>query len=385
LTQPYCVRCDSEDCRCGSATDLGFPSLGDGSVALKGLPLITTEDVANELVVTRRIAWTAADLMTTDFPEPRWAIEGLIPEGLTVFAGAPKLGKSWLALGLSIAVASGGRALGKIPVDRGPVLHLALEDSARRLKGRLGALLNGNGPPRDLQFFTTWERLDRGGAAEMETWLERHPDTRLVVVDVYTSIRPPAKSSSDSYVSDYQGASELQRVAMVHGVAIVLLYHTRKAEASDFVETIQGTLGTAAAADTLMVARRGGGKADATLSITGRDVNEQNLALRFDSEVGTWTLIGDAAEFALGETRRTILEVVKEHGSLTPKEASGLIEVDYNLAKVTMWRMANDGQLVAVKGRYTLKNPVTSVTLLPDEQGISDRVTPVTPPLGGGS
>jgi hypothetical protein len=172
---------------------------------------------------------------------------------------------------------------------------------------------------------------------------------------------------------------------MVHGVAIVLLYHTRKAEASDFVETIQGTLGTAAAADTLMVARRGRGKADATLSITGRDVNEQNLALRFDSEVGTWTLIGDAAEFALGETRRTILEVVKEHGSLTPKEASGLIEVDYNLAKVTMWRMANDGQLVAVKGRYTLKNPVTSVTLLPDEQGISDRVTPVTPPLGGGS
>ena len=371
----YCPRCDSEYCVCHSA----------GSVALKGLPSLTTEIAADELRLTRRTAWTANDLMTTDFPEPRWAIEGLIPEGLTVFAGAPKLGKSWLALGLSIAVASGGRALGKIPVDRGPVLHLALEDSARRLKGRLGALLNGNGPPRDLQFFTTWERLDRGGAAEMETWLERHPDTRLVVVDVYTSIRPPAKSSSDSYVSDYQGASELQRVAMVHGVAIVLLYHTRKAEASDFVETIQGTLGTAAAADTLMVARRGRGKADATLQITGRDVNEQNLALRFDSDVGTWTLIGDAAEFALGETRRTILEVVKEHGSLTPKEASGLIEVDYNLAKVTMWRMANDGQLVAVKGRYTLKNPVTSVTLLPDEQGISDRVTPVTPPLGGGS
>jgi len=72
------------------------------------------------------------------------------------------------------------------------------------------------------------------------------------------------------------------------------------------------------------------------LQITGPDVSEQNLALRFDSDVGTWTLIGDAAKFALGETRRTILEAVKEHGSLTPKEASGLIEVDYNLAKVTM-------------------------------------------------
>jgi hypothetical protein len=79
------------------------------------------------------------------------------------------------------------------------------------------------------------------------------PDERVIPTPVsswstfYTSIRPPAKNSSDTYVSDYQGASKLQRVAMVHGVAIIMLYHTHKAEASDYVETIQGTLGTAEA------------------------------------------------------------------------------------------------------------------------------------------
>jgi RecA-family ATPase len=49
-------------------------------------------------------------------------------------AGAPKLGKSWLGLGLRIAVAGGGHALGKIAVTQGDVLYLALEDNARRLR-----------------------------------------------------------------------------------------------------------------------------------------------------------------------------------------------------------------------------------------------------------
>jgi hypothetical protein len=44
-----------------------------------------------------------------------------------------KLGKSWMTLGLSVAVATGGDALGTEPVERGEVLCLALEDNRRRL------------------------------------------------------------------------------------------------------------------------------------------------------------------------------------------------------------------------------------------------------------
>ena len=91
-------------------------------------------------------------------------------------AGAPKLGKSWLALSLGIAVGSGGVALSKIDVDQGYVLYLALEDNARRLQERLRLLLNGDGAPEGLRIETAWPRLvvrpkdvgsgDRGLVAE---------------------------------------------------------------------------------------------------------------------------------------------------------------------------------------------------------------------------
>ena len=69
--------------------------------------------------VPRRVAWSAAELLATDFAEPRWAVPGLVAEGLTILAGAPKVGKSWLSLGLGIAISTGGKALGRIDVDAG--------------------------------------------------------------------------------------------------------------------------------------------------------------------------------------------------------------------------------------------------------------------------
>jgi RecA-family ATPase len=97
--------------------------------------------------LAQRTSWTAAELLAADIPQPKWAIEGLLPEGLAFFAGAPKLGKSWFALGLGIAVASGGYALGKIPVDEGEILYLALEDNPRRLQSRLRVLLGDDEAP----------------------------------------------------------------------------------------------------------------------------------------------------------------------------------------------------------------------------------------------
>ena len=133
------------------------------------------------------------------------------------------------------------------------------------------------------------------------------------------------------------------------------------------METVQGTFGTASAADTIVVVKRSRGEADATLHVTGRDVEERELALRFAPEVGSWSLLGDAAEYGLGETRREIRDVIVAHGGLTPKQVSELTTIDHNRAKLTMWRMANDGRLDAANGRYSLPpEPVTAETLKPD-------------------
>ena len=253
---------------------------------------------------------------------------------------------------MAIAVASGGRALGNIEVERGEVLYLALEDNARRLQDRLRLLLNGAGAPEGLHLELEWPRLDNGGADKLHEWLDEHANARLVIIDVYPRIRPES-ANRDRYQADYEGAALLQAVGVARDVAVLALYHTRKAESLDFVETVQGTFGTAGAADTIVVVKRARGEADATLHITGRDVQEQELALRFAANAGTWELLGPAAEHDLHETRKTILETVAAHGRLSPKRLSELTPIDHGLAKMTMWRMANDGQLVAANGFYS--------------------------------
>jgi AAA domain-containing protein len=261
-------------------------------------------------------------------------------------------------------VAAGGLVLGTIEVEQGEVLYLALEDNARRLQSRLRMLLHENPAPDGLFIETEWPRLGDGGLEGFVAWLDDHPATRLIVIDVWTRVRPLARNHADRYQADYEAASLVQTLAVASGVVVVALYHTRKAESSDFVETVQGTFGTAGAADTIMVVKRSRGEADATLYVTGRDVVEQELALRFVATTGAWELLGNAAEYGLGKTRKEILETVRAHGALTPKQVSELTSIAYETAKKAMQRMFQDGQLEASKGVYTC---VPDVLLSPDE------------------
>jgi hypothetical protein len=309
----------------------------------------------------RRTSWSASDLLDAEFAEPRFAVPQLIPEGLAFMGGAPKLGKSWMALGLGIACSSPrGRALGQIPVAGGDVLYLALEDSPRRLQGRLRTLLAGEDASARLQLETEWPRLDEGGIEKLDAWIEDSADPRLVLIDVWARIRSRRAHRSDYYQADYDAASPLQGLAISRGVAVVAMHHTRKAGDEDAVATLQGTFGTAGAADTIIVVKRSRGKADATLHVTGRDVEERELALTFAPEAGTWTLLGEAAEYALGETRAELLAVVREHGRLTPKQAAEISGISHDLVRQTMRRMAQDGQLQGDRGTY--RTPVTAVT-----------------------
>jgi AAA domain len=331
----------------------------------------------------RRTSWTARDLLATEFPEPRYAVPDLIPEGLSFLAGAPKLGKSWLMLSVALGVANGGRVLGKLPVDRGEALYLAMEDTPRRLKGRMQLVLEGQEAPEGLHFETEWPRLAEGGAEQIGEWLTAHPDTRLVVIDVFSRLRARLDSErSDRFMTDYIAGESIKAIADGNRVAVVALHHTRKAAAEDFVDTISGTHGLAASADTIMVAKRGRGQADATLYVTGRDVEEQELALKFDPLIGSWTLLGEAAEYAIGETRKLILDAIRDHGPLTPKQAADVTGVSHDLARQTMRRMAQDGQLVGKDGRYALCTPVTAVTPSLEEGTEGDAVTRVTGPEG---
>jgi hypothetical protein len=314
-------------------------------------------------------ARTAADLLARDFPAPRYAVEGLLAEGVSVLAGRPKLGKSWLALALSVAVAAGGRALGSIPVERGPVLYLALEDGERRLQTRLRLVLRGEPAPPGWHYQTAWPTVDDGGVPALAAWLAAHPDCRLVVIDTLKRIRPRERVGASLYGQDYDALAPLADLAREHRVCILVVHHTRKAAADDMLDMVSGSTGLTAAADAVLVLQRARGQADATLAVTGRDIEERELALQRDSLTMGWTLMGDAADYRLSNERRAILDVLRAAGRmLTPREAADALGKgdQYGAVKKLMWTMAMDGTLRSDGGRYGLPdrdgnggNPVT--------------------------
>jgi len=157
----------------------------------------------------------AAKLLEEELPPVRWAVPDLVPEGVTLLAGKPKTGKSWLALGLCIATASGGLALGAKRVEEGSTLYLALEDNKPRLQRRLRKLGAEGHRVRGLGMATRWPRIGKGCEEALEEWLAYSPDARLVVIDTLAKIRPPA-SGNNSYAEDYRALEPLLPIAARH-------------------------------------------------------------------------------------------------------------------------------------------------------------------------
>ena len=344
---------------------------------------------AETVTVTDPLAggYTLSELMKTKLPEPKWAIPHLIPEGLSILAGKPKRGKSWLCLGLGIAVASGGYALGKIKVEPGRALYLALEDRPKRLKTRAETILQGKPAPDRLHFFNSWPRLADGGLDLLVKWIKRYPDTRLIMIDTLARIRSPTSGNSNIYELDYAALEGLQNLANAEGIAIIVVHHLRKQASEDPLDLVSGSFGLAASADTLLILRRGHRRADAELYIAARDVEEQNLALKWDPLTTQWVLLGDAEEVKRSQQRNEILALLAEAGEpLTPKQIADLLGKNHNTTKRLLQKMKADGELkVNDKGGYyvvsiTDVHPVTRVNRV----NSVNRVIPNSRPVHGG-
>lgn len=302
-----------------------------------------------------RTAWTADELMAMQFPEPKWAVPGIISEGVNLLAGPPKVGKSWLSLGLALSVAAGGQAMDSVPVEGGPVLYLALEDTPRRLQARMGKILGGASAPSCLTLATSCPPLPQGGNEAIAQWCERNPDARMIVIDVFAKIRGTSAPGASAYDADYAAIGHVKRVADYYGIAVVLVHHVRKAASDDFLAEVSGTNGLAGAADATLVLKRSRGQADGVLHVTGRDVDEAEYALRFYAEAGAWQLLeGPAADHTISDSRATILRYVREHPGAKPKqiaEGTGLVP---DLVRQTCSRMAKDVQLIRKAGGYVV-------------------------------
>jgi hypothetical protein len=307
--------------------------------------------------------WSAAELLGKSFPPARFAVDGLIPEGVTVLAGAPKVGKSWLALNIGVDVSTGGKAFGAISTVQGDVLYLSLEDTPRRLQRRLRKVLGDNPAPDRLTLSVQCPPMPAGAIAIIRGWLTSHPSARMVIIDVFERIRGPVLQHETHYSADYRVVSMVKKLADDYSIAIILIHHIRKMSSDDYLNEISGTTGLSGAADTIIVLKRARGEHDGTLSITGRDVEESEHALKFHGDRGTWELLGPAADYTSAETRRQIMNCLRAgHDGAKPADVARATGLSHDLVKKTMQRMAGDSQLEkGTAGRYYIPKTVPAV------------------------
>lgn len=319
----------------------------------------TQRDNTGRTALAERV-FTADALQTMTFPPLNFILPGIIPEGATLLASKPKLGKSWLVLDLALATAAGRLTLGELKPVPGDVLYLALEDGKRRLQRRLDKLLptfSGTWPP-GLSMATEWPRADQGGLPDIETWITSVQTPRLIIIDTLAKFRKPP-TGKQVYTEDYAAISDLQKLAGRHGVAIIVVHHTRKGEAEDEFDTVSGTLGLTGAADTIIIMKRHGGSV--TLHVRGRDTEEAEKALQFQKSSCKWAILGEASEVHRSVERQRILVALEEtKGPMTPKEimlATGMRT--RNAADQLLFKMKRSGEVMATdRGQYCLPNYV---------------------------
>jgi hypothetical protein len=311
------------------------------------------------------------------FPSRKWVVNRLLPVGLSLLVGAPKMGKSWLALQLALMLGCSGFVedaepdpaedfrvnfpsdfLG-FPVAYGRVLYLALEDSERRLQTRARALMRG-ALPDSVSYATEWNLLHDGGLEDIQVWVDDTPDAKLVILDTFGRLRKP--TTQYSYDRDVHDLKDLQRLALDRDVGILLVHHKRKGgDGDDYLESVSGTTAIAGTCDTILSLSRPRGEAVGALQVTGRDVEEQAFRVRHVPDNGRWVYEGPLELFQLSQERREIVELLESKGPLSPKQVADNLKKNVSTTTNLLIKMVSAGNVKkAGHGKYAY-NPVENV------------------------
>ncbi len=217
-------------------------------------------------------------------------IDNLIYPGTHLFVGAPKVGKSFLMAQIAYHVSMGAKMWG-LDVKPGTVLYLALEDDYSRIQGRLSKMF-GMEISENLHFSTMSGKVGDRLELQLNGFIRKHPDTKLIIIDTLQKIRENMDNKA-GYADDYDFISRLKEFTDATGLCIMVVHHTRKQKATDPFEMISGSNGLLGAADGAFLLTKGNRCSTSTfLHVTGRDQADQIMQLKFSRENYLWKLEG---------------------------------------------------------------------------------------------
>jgi hypothetical protein len=302
-------------------------------------------------------AQSYADLKDLNFMPLQWVVPDYIPEGVTLLAGKPKVGKSWLALAVTMACAENSIVLDRRCPQRS-VLYCALEDNQRRMRSRTEKLITNNEDwPANAHAIYKLPPMDQGCIEWLQHYVDNLPSLGVIIIDTLAKIRGANRKDEGQYAGDHRTMSALLEFAHKTGIAIIVIHHVRKQTAEDIFDTISGTLGLNGGADTLAVLTRAGDE-QLRLAIRGRDLEEQDKTVHFDIEMGAWAVLGDyeGPETKSG-TRLAIIDALKSVGGtgMSPDDLTKKTGLTANNVRVTLGRMLRAGQVKKTQyGTYSV-------------------------------
>ena len=283
----------------------------------------------------------ASDLQTAKIDPPEWLIPDVLPQGLAILCASSKVGKSWMAMQMCLAISRGKEFLDYASNQAG-CLYLALEDGIFRLKDRLNKVLDGGKAPSNFYLSIKANGLDGGLIKQLDEEFEEHPDIKLIIIDTLQKVRGSAKKDEIAYATDYRELGALKEYADNKRVCIFLIHHLRKmADENDVFNMISGSNGIMGVCDTIFIIyKKKRQDENAVLFMTGRDIRQQDVVVHFDETKYRWDMVGTAEEEERKRKKReyennpivkTVKDLLKQYPMGWKGTATDLIKAVYDV------------------------------------------------------
>jgi hypothetical protein len=301
-----------------------------------------------------------AHLSKLDLQPPRAIVDNFLYEGLTILAGMPKFGKSFMSLNMALSISSGASLFGSLRVNQCNVLYLALEDSANRVKERADVICRTlNVMPPDNLFIKNDGVLPMfsGGLDQLEFFIQSQL-VSLVIIDTFAKFTMGRKRSSNIYDDDYIASQSLHDLAMKYHMSIIAVHHTNKRQdVNHFLDNVSGSNGVIAAADSVMVIKRNDVNLP-ILCVTGRDIVEGEYVSKFDKDTFLWSVGGEMQDIRINDDQKQIVDLLQKNSTGMTISAIKQFFPDksYDSVKKMIYRL-KDHNVVTIDTGHLIKLP----------------------------
>ena len=294
----------------------------------------------------RYVFKTAKDIFKAEYPPLTFLVPNLIPlNGLSILAGPFKGCKSWFLLYLCMRLSKPGVFLGRYDLQKRKGVYLALEDSEARLHHRMHCL---GFEPGDDCLITTSFPSGREGVSTLQKILSDDRAIEYVIIDTLGKFS--MGRGKGGFQEDYDWIGSIKEVADEFRLSIILVHHLRKmGDEVDVFNEISGSCGSMAVADAILVLKKERNSGNGTLSCIGRDFDDTKYDVFFSQDTYQWSIKGESSETASTPERQAILDVLQEHGEMTPLQISGFIARSSKAVSNTLSKLKDEG--LVMKGR----------------------------------